>query len=134
MTDTPNFRDLSGLTALLKASLGIFMAIAAASLWSGSLEIELLQRAASGAAVAETDTAANDLRQGLLGGLYLLVYVVTGVVFSRWTYLSNQNARSLGASGMQFHARLGRWLVLRSHCNTLEAIPSTEGNLQGVTS
>jgi hypothetical protein len=104
MTDTPNlnFRDLSGLTAVLKASLGVYMAIGAIGLWSGWLEIEILQRALSGASVSEAEAAASDSRQALLGGLYLLVYVVTGVMFLRWIYLTNRNARSLGTTGMQF--------------------------------
>jgi len=102
MTDAPNFRDLSGLTTLLKASLGVYMAVAAIGLWSGWLEIEILQRAASGAGVSEAEAAASDSRQALLGGLYLLVFVITGIMFLRWTYLSNLNARSLGATGMQF--------------------------------
>ncbi len=102
MTDTPNFRDLSGFAAVLKASLGVYMAIAAIGLWSGWLEIELLQRAASGMSVSEAEAAASDSRQALLRGLYLLVFVITGVMFLRWTYLSNRNARSLGAAGMQF--------------------------------
>jgi hypothetical protein len=102
MTDTTNFRDLSGLTAVLKASLGVYMAIAAIGLWSGWLEIEILQRAASGVSVSEAEASASDSRQAVLGGLYLLVFVATGVLFLRWTYLANRNARSLGVTGMQF--------------------------------
>jgi hypothetical protein len=102
MSDTTTYRDLTGLSVLLKGSLGGYMAVAAIGLWSGWLEIDLLQRAANGAAVTEAEAAASDSRQALLGGLYFLVFLITGIMFLRWTYLSNRNARALGASGMQF--------------------------------
>ncbi len=102
MTHTTNFRDLSGLATALKATLGVYMAIAAISLWLGWLEIELLQRAATGAVVSQTEAAASDLGQTLLGGFYLLILVVTAVVFLRWTYLSSRNVRSLGADALKF--------------------------------
>ncbi|MGE4183207.1 MAG: DUF4328 domain-containing protein [Limisphaerales bacterium] len=78
------------------------MAVAAVALWSGWLEIQLLQRAADGTAVSEAEAAVSDSRQAFLGGLYFVVFMVTGVLFLRWTYLANRNARGLGATGMQF--------------------------------
>lgn len=102
MSDTTTFRDLTGLSALLKAGLGASMAVAVIGLWSGWLEVDLLQRIVDGASVTEADIAASDSRQALLGGLGFLVYLITGIMFLRWTYLSNRNARALGATGMQF--------------------------------
>ncbi len=102
ITDTTKFRDLSGLATALKALLGVYMAIAAIGLWSGWLEIELLQRVANGAVISETEAAASDARQALLGYLYLLIFVVTAVIFLRWTYLSKRNVRFLGADALEF--------------------------------
>jgi hypothetical protein len=99
MSGTPDFRDLSRLTARLKASLVVFMAVAAIGLWSGWLEIEILKRAADGAAVSRAEFRAGTLRQARVGVLDFLVSAVTGVLFLRWTYFSNRNARGL-ASGM----------------------------------
>lgn len=99
---TYKFRDLTGLTNALKASLVFYILIAIISLWSGWLEIQLLERAASGGFIAEAEAAANDSRQAMLGAIYTLVFLVTVILFSRWTYLSNKNAKALGASGMRF--------------------------------
>jgi hypothetical protein len=96
------FRDLSGLTAALKTALGVYVAIAVVGLWSGWLEIELLQRIADGGVVSETEAAASDSRQQLLGGLYLIIFLVTVMIFSRWTYLANRNTRPLGADALEF--------------------------------
>jgi len=96
------FRDLTGLAALLKGSLGVYMVVAMAGLWSGWMEIDILQRVVDGATVSEAEAAASDSRQALMGGLYLLAMIVTGVFFLRWTYLANRNARALGATGLEF--------------------------------
>jgi len=102
MTETADFRKLTGLSTLLKGSLAVYMGIAAIGLWSGWLEIELLHRAANGAAVSEAEAVASDSRQALLGGLYFVIFLVTGVIFLRWTYLANRNAHSLAATDLDF--------------------------------
>lgn len=38
---------------------------------------------------------------GVAGIFYLVVYIITSVLFLRWVYVSNRNARALGASDMQ---------------------------------
>jgi hypothetical protein len=100
--DTQNFTDLSGLTFALKVSLGLYMAAAAVSLWSGWLEIDLLQRAASGDVVSVVEASASDSRQAFLGGLYIVAFILAGATFLRLILLSSKNARALGAAGMQF--------------------------------
>ncbi len=102
MTETKNFRDLTGLSTLLKGSLVVYMALAAIGLWSGWLEIELLQRVQGGSVVTEAEAAANDSRQALIAGLRIAIFLVTALIFLRWTYLSNRNARILGATDMEF--------------------------------
>lgn len=99
---TYEFRDLTGLVSVLKVSLAIYVLVAIAGLWSGWTEIQLLEQMASGESVTEAEAAASDSRQAMLGGIFTLVFIVTAILFARWTYLSNKNARALGASGMKF--------------------------------
>ncbi len=100
--DTYEFRDLTGLVNVLKASLVLYILVAIVGLWPGWSEIQLLERIASGESVTEAEAAANDSRQAMLGGIFTLVFIVTAILFARWTYLSNKNAKALGASGMKF--------------------------------
>jgi len=102
MMKATKFRDLTGLSAALKAALTSYIAIAAIGLWFTWIEIELLQRFVSGAAPSETEAVASDSQQALLARLYLLVLLVTAVLFLRWTYLSNRNIRSLGVEDLEF--------------------------------
>jgi hypothetical protein len=100
--NTSSFRDLSGLAALLKLSLAAYIVIAVLAVWSGWLEIGILQRLADGTTVADTEADASDARQGVIGILQILSFVVTGVLFLRWTYLASVNARELSGSSMDF--------------------------------
>jgi hypothetical protein len=102
ITEAKNFRDLTGLSKLLKISLVVYMAlvvckaIVATGNWF---------QAQGGAHVTEAEAAASDSRQTLLGALAALEalsFLITAFIFLRWTYLSNRNARVLGAADMKF--------------------------------
>jgi hypothetical protein len=79
-----------------------YLVMVAVSLWSQSLEIDLLRQAASGLSISEADAVASDNRQVLVGRVFLLVLVVTAIMFLRWTALANRNARSLVTTGLEF--------------------------------
>jgi uncharacterized membrane protein len=102
MSSVSAFRDLTGLTAILKACLAAYLVVSLIGLWSGWGELQLLQSAMAGAEITEAEATASDTRQAMAGLLYALVFIVTGVVFLRWIVIANRNARALGASGMQF--------------------------------
>lgn len=97
-----DYRDLSGLAGLLKAVLGAFVLICAVGLRFGWLEIDLLRRIQAGGSFTEAEAIASDSRQATIGLLYFVVFLATAVLFLRWTYLSNKNARALGSSDMEF--------------------------------
>jgi hypothetical protein len=98
----PSYHDLSRLSTLVKVGLGATMLVAVVSLWSGSLQVGLVQRVIAGAAVSEAEIAGNDGRQGLLGIIQTVVYLGTMILFLRWVYVANRNARAMGAQGMEF--------------------------------
>jgi len=79
----------------------LYILVAIAGLWSGWSEIQLIETVASGGYITEAEAEANDSRQAILGGIYTLVFFATAIIFLRWTYLANKNARALGASDMQ---------------------------------
>ncbi len=95
MSTVTEYEDLSGISTVLKLMLGAGILVAVVGLWSGLLEIGLLQRAADGAALSESEALANDGRQALIGLLYLLVYLATVIVFGRWIFRANRNAWAL---------------------------------------
>ncbi len=95
MNTIQTYRDRSGLARLLKFLLGLGAAVAAVSLLSSFMQIELLSRSYS-----ESEGQANDLREQIIGVLQLVLYLCTAVVFGRWIYRANQNVRALGADDL----------------------------------
>lgn len=97
-------RLVKWLTILLaaEATLGLL------ALWSGWLEIELLERL-SHEEVTEAEAGASDLRQGLIGLAQLGLLIALVVLFCLWIPRANRNARALGAGGMRFTPR---WCVI----------------------
>jgi hypothetical protein len=91
------FRDSTTLTRVLQFMLLLVILTSLAALLSNAAQYQLLQ-----SSFTEAEGAANDTRQSVIGGTYLVLFVVTVIVFSRWIYRANHNARALGASGMQF--------------------------------
>jgi hypothetical protein len=90
---------------LVKWMSGCFVAyllIALVAVWSGSLELTLLNDIADGRIVTQAQADANDARQGLVGLLQLVVYLTLIVLFLVWINRANKNARALGAEGMTF--------------------------------
>ena len=63
---------------------------------SGYLELELLERINSGGNFDEDEASASDLRQGVLGILQTVIYIVSIVVFLNWFRRAYGNLHRLG--------------------------------------
>ena len=96
---TAGFRDLSRLTAWLKGSLIAGVVVACLALASDCLLIGELR---GGGEQVSGELMTSDIHQGAVGLIQFCVYVTTAVLFLRWIYFANSNARALGASGMRF--------------------------------
>jgi hypothetical protein len=91
------FRDLSGLTRRLKVFLIVNIVVVSLALLSDFLAFRSLQASAAG----DSEEALSSI-DAVLGLLQLGVYITAGVLFLRWIYFANSNARALGASNMEF--------------------------------
>lgn len=73
---------------------------------SGFMEYELLTNFKSGNFVSEASAVAaaesNDTRQGAVGVIQFLVFIISGIIILKWIYRANLNARNKGAADMQF--------------------------------
>lgn len=102
MANIEDFRDTSLLSLVLKCFLGLYCAFALVGLWSDWLEVQMLQSMVDGEIVADADAEANDERQLVIFGASILVYLMTAIIFLRWTYLSSRNARSLVPDKLEY--------------------------------
>jgi len=85
------------------------------SLGAGStyLQIQLLDRAASGARITWEEVTANSDRQDWVDLLQLGVVISTAVAFMMWSYRVHGNLRALGARNLRYSPgwAVGIWFI-----------------------
>lgn len=91
-------KDPSSLTKFLKTMLWVSLGISIISLLSDFMQMNLLSSGTFSQAAAES----NDSRQQIMGILYLVAFIITGISFLRWIHRANSNCRGFGAQGMEF--------------------------------
>ncbi|MCK4816835.1 DUF4328 domain-containing protein [bacterium] len=69
---------------------------------SDYMEIQLINRALRGETVTMVEATANDSRQAAIGGIYLVLFVITAILFCMWIHRAHRNLPSLGASDLKY--------------------------------
>ena len=62
----------------------IIFSLEIVSFISGYFQYDLLKSAASGASITPLDATLNDMREQIIGVLYLIVYIISTVTFIKW--------------------------------------------------
>jgi hypothetical protein len=100
------FHDTKKLTGWLRGLLWATIAFSVIGILSGMSEYSLLQDIKNGAFETEAEALiaanSNDSRQALIGIIQFFLFLGTAVVFLRWIYLSNANARAFVGDDMEF--------------------------------
>jgi hypothetical protein len=104
--DNNGFKNLGSLTKWIKYMLYAQMLFAIISIIFGYLEYQLLSGYRDGVHVSQetiiADMEANDIRQGIVSVIYMIIYFVLAFLVLKWIYRANYNARKLGAENMKF--------------------------------
>lgn len=69
---------------------------------SDYLRIQLINRAIRGEAITMAEATASDARQGNIGTIYLILFIITGILFCMWIHRAHRNLPSLGVSGLKY--------------------------------
>ncbi|MGH8545883.1 MAG: DUF4328 domain-containing protein [Gammaproteobacteria bacterium] len=96
-----SFAPSDGLARWTKGLLVATLMLSAVGIISGLLEVELLSRAASGD-ISDSEVAANDARQGLIGVLQVLVFLGTAVAFLAWFHRVHKNLLALRGRELKY--------------------------------
>lgn len=100
------FRNSDNLTSWVRYMLYAQIVIAIVSIISGYLEYELLSDYQNGVYTslekAVVAGKASDQRQGIIGIVYFVVFLISSFLILRWIHRANYNARQLGAENMKF--------------------------------
>lgn len=82
--------------------LGIIIVLDIVALVSGYIEIQLLNRVLRGETITMVEATANDTRQAAIGITYLVLFVITAILFCMWIHRAYRNLPSLGVSGLKY--------------------------------
>lgn len=100
------FKNADSLTAWVRYMLFAQIIVAVVLMGFGYLEYEMLSERINGTYSSYeqliADLAANDLRKGITGIIYVLIFVVSAFLILRWIHRVNYNAKQLGARDMKF--------------------------------
>jgi hypothetical protein len=87
--------------------------LCAGAVWSGLLELQLMDRIIAGEAVTEAEATSNDNRQGAFGLLQTALLVAAAVVFIRWFHGAYQNVMVVAPAERRYSKgwAIGSWFV-----------------------
>lgn len=102
MSDTTQFRDLSRLAAAIKVGLVIYAITSALIVWLSWFGLGLLHQLAADEHVSALVLAPHDALRLLIAFIGSISYLVTAVLFLRFTYLAKRNVRAFGTDGLLF--------------------------------
>ena len=92
-----SFRDLGRFTSTLQWMLRAGALVAAVSLMSSWMQLNLLSHP-----FTEEQGASNDQREALVSGVAFPLLIATYIVFGRWIVLAHRNLTGLGARYVEF--------------------------------
>ncbi len=99
-------KNISTITKLVQYILYAYIIIIAIWIVSSVMEYNLLLDFQNGVYTSEelimVAADKNDQRQDIIGGLYLMIFLISAILIMRWTYVANYNAHQFGAQNMKF--------------------------------
>jgi len=82
--------------------LAILVIIGVISVWFDYLRIQLVNRVINTGFYTMAELYASDDRQATIWGIYLAVFVITGILFLMWIHRANRNLPSLGNTNLKY--------------------------------
>lgn len=100
-----NFKDPTVLTKIVLGLLVTGVILSLISWGSDFMEMRLLKMLQDGSDITEnfqSQLENSDTRQGIIGKLSLLLFIVQAISILMWIYRANSNVRQLGVMNMEF--------------------------------
>ena len=107
------FQSIRRRASALLWLLGIGIALSVIAVGSDLMEARLLLRIAGAGEWSEAEVTSNDIRQAVIAGVQVLLFVVTGIVWLAWFSRAYRNLPALGARNLRFKPgwAIGAWFV-----------------------
>lgn len=95
-------------TQWVSVLLAVIVVLDIVAIISDYMQIQLVNRALAGETITIAEATASDSRQAAIGGIYLVLFIITAILFLMWIHRAHRNLPSLGAKGLQYSPR---WAV-----------------------
>lgn len=97
-------------TAIFLAGMAVLLI---ASVFSTMIEVGLLQRIRDGGTVTLAEADASDTRLVAIGVVFLILFIITAIVFLNWIARVSRNLRALGVTHQRFSPgwAVGWWFI-----------------------
>jgi hypothetical protein len=107
------YLPMGGYLRAVKIVFGIIVAISVLAVFSGLMEVLLLNRILAGEEVADSQLNINDARQAIVGLLQFLTLVAGAITFILWLYRAYQNTDAVAPGARRFGKgwAIGGWFV-----------------------
>ena len=69
---------------------------------SDYMQIQLINRVLRGETITMAEAIASDNRQAAIGVTYLILFIITAILFCMWIHRAHRNLPSLGVSGLRY--------------------------------
>ena len=102
VTEGERFKASTGLVTAISVLLVADAIMAGVGASSGWLEVQLLQAVRDGYEIGEDKVFANDMRQGIIGLIQVSIYLPLAILFLRYLWRANHNARALTGAELAY--------------------------------
>ncbi|MDD5700742.1 MAG: DUF4328 domain-containing protein [Dehalococcoidales bacterium] len=96
------FSSLNGLSIWVMWIFVILAILDIVAVISGYAQADLLHRAMNGGIITQSEAAANDTRQAVIGFSQTALFIISGIVFLVWIHRAYKNLTSFNAFGLRF--------------------------------
>ena len=72
------------------------------AVWSDYVQVQLINRMIRGDFFTMAEAFASDNRQAAIGFIYLVLFIITGILFLMWIHRAHRNLPSLGSTNLKY--------------------------------
>ena len=95
-------KDPNNLSKILVVFLWVFIVSNVLGIITDTSIISVYNEILNGGAISDQKANEYDQRESLLGIVWMLSFIVSGVFFLKWIYRANANCKGFGANDMKF--------------------------------
>lgn len=102
LAEGQRFRRASGLVLVVSVLLVADAIVSGVSVSSSWMQVQLLQAVRDGYQITEAQADANDFREMMIGLVQVAIYIPLAILFLRYLWRANHNARELVGGDLQY--------------------------------